>query len=101
MDLKLADALSRDLMKEEEKFMEDDIWADVNAVFDCYLPVSKNKLQAIKEETRKSEQLKTVKEFIMRGWPDFHKSLPEDIKGFLRMRDCLTIKETFCCVEGV
>jgi hypothetical protein len=46
-----------------------------------------NKQKQMIEETQTDTTLQTLKKYIMEGWPNFIKELPESIRSFWSLRD--------------
>ncbi len=90
--LVVADALLRSPLNTTEDFMTADVSCHVDAVIRC-LPVSQSKLTEIKRETRKDEQLQTVERFIMKGWPEYAKSVPNNVQSFYKWKDSLSVSD--------
>ncbi|KAI2647390.1 Transposon Tf2-8 polyprotein [Labeo rohita] len=90
--LVVADALSRSPLDTTEDFMTAEVSCHVDAVISC-LPVSQRKLTEIKMETQKDEQLRTVQSFIIKGWPKYTKSVPNNVQSFYKWKDSLSVSD--------
>ena len=66
-ELFVADTLSRAPLQEQASKL--DYKFDVNVL--TYLPVSDDKITTIKTETQKDQELQTVKQIVLNGWPEY------------------------------
>ena len=94
-EMYLADALSRayqslsptDTQRSEtEKEVE-----SIHAV--DYLAISEQQLSEIKQETVKDPTLQTLKNVILRGWPENSSSVPKEVSEYFNVRDELAVQD--------
>ena len=94
-EMYLADTLSRaylslsptdTLRSETEKEVE-----SIHAV--DYLAISEQQLSEIKQETAKDPTLQTLKNVILRGWPENSSSVPKEVSEYLNVRDELAVQD--------
>ena len=85
-DMFIADVLSRAYLHYEGTEQSD--LEQVNAV--QHLPIRKERLQQIQEETLLDENLNALKQLIMLGWPDDKSDVPPTLIPYYGMRDELT-----------
>ena len=94
-EMYLADTLSRaylslsptdTLSSETEKEVE-----SIHAV--DYLAISEQQLSEIKQETAKDPTLQTLKNVILRGWPENSSSVPKEVSKYFNVRDELAIQD--------
>ena len=88
-NMHLADTLSRAFLPFECDD-EDDL-EFVNMV--NYLPISDERIDDIKAETRKDQSLRSLSEIILKGWPEEKKLAPELTRPYFDMRDELTLQD--------
>ena len=91
----LADTLSRAYLSlsptdtqrsETEKEVE-----SIHAV--DYLAISEQQLSEIKQETAKDPTLQTLKNVILRGWPENSSSVPKEVSEYFNVRDELAVQD--------
>jgi len=88
--LVLPDMLSRAPLPETgHGGMEEEIVLHVHSLI-SNLPVSKPKLEEIKEATANDPSLKELKEMIKSGWPDTKSQTPPSIQVYWNVRDELS-----------
>ena len=94
-EMYLADTLSRaylslsptdTLRSETEKEVE-----SIHAV--DYLAISEQQLSEIKQETAKDPTLQTLKNVILRGWPENSSSVPKEVSEYFNVRDELAVQD--------
>ncbi len=88
----VTDALSHSPLNTMEDFMTADVSCHVDAVIGC-LPVSQRKLTEVKMERQKDEQLHTVERLITKGWPEYAKSVPNNVQSFYKWKDSLSVSD--------
>ena len=79
----LADTLSRAFLPFECD--DGDDLEFVNMV--NYLPISNERIDDIKAETRKDQSLQSLSKTILKGWPEENKLAPELTHPYFDMRD--------------
>ena len=91
----LADTLSRaylslsptdTLRSETEKEVESILAVD-------YLAISEQQLSEIKQETAKDPTLQTLKNVILRGWPENRSSVPKEVSEYFSVRGELAVQD--------
>lgn len=94
-EMYLADTLSRAYLSlsptdtqrsETEKKVE-----SIHAV--DYLAISEQQLSEIKQETAKDPTLQTLKNVILRGWPENSSSVPKEVSEYFNVRDELAVQD--------
>ncbi|PFX11932.1 Transposon Tf2-8 polyprotein [Stylophora pistillata] len=94
-EMYLADALSRAYLtqsflgtqrSETQKEVE-----SIHAV--DYLAISEQQLSEIKQETAKDPTLQTLKNAILRGWPENSSSTPKEVSEYFNVRDELAVQD--------
>ena len=94
-EMYLADTLSRAYLSlsptdtqrsETEKEVE-----SIHAV--DYLAISEQQLSEIKQETAKDPTLQTLKNVILRGWPENSSSVPKEVSEYFNVRDELAVQD--------
>ena len=88
-NMHLADMLSRAYLPYEGK--EVDEFESVNMV--RYLPISDQRLDEIRAETRKDQSLRELSETILVGWPENKDDAPAMTHPYFSMRDELTVQD--------
>ena len=58
-----------------------------------YLPISDERINEIRAETRKDQSLQRLSEIILTGWPEEKKFAPELTHSYFDMRDELTLQD--------
>ena len=86
----LADLLSRAYLPYKAGKEVDD-FESVNMV--SYLPISNQRLDEIRAETRKDRCLRELSETILVGWPEKKEHAPALTRPYFRMRDELTVQD--------
>ena len=91
MEIPLADALSRVTPTPVE---EDEIQLPIVAVnlFTSNVPVSSTGIDIICEETSKDPTLTLLKHYIHMGWPNDHRSPPQELHTFWNYREDLSME---------
>lgn len=93
-ELYIADALSRSFNTDDSMQIdldESNIEANINLVIET-LNISEKQLNNVQNFTRNNEEMKLLKEFILKGWPSHKISVPEKIRSYWHVRDSLTYK---------
>ncbi|XP_045446678.1 uncharacterized protein K02A2.6-like [Melitaea cinxia] len=93
-ELYIADTLSRSFDTDDSlqiDLEESNIEANINLVIET-LNISKKQLNNVQNFTRNNEEMKLLKEFILKGWPSHKISVPEKIRSYWHVRDSLTYK---------
>ena len=58
-----------------------------------YLAISEQQLSEIKQETAKDPTLQTLKNVILRGWPENSSSVPKKVSEYFNVRDELAVQD--------
>ena len=58
-----------------------------------YLAISEQQLSEIKQETAKDPTLQTLKNLILRGWPENSSSVPKEVSEYFKVRDELAVQD--------
>ena len=58
-----------------------------------YLAISEQQLSEIKQETGKDPTLQTLKNVILRGWPENSSSVPKEVSEYFNVRDELAVQD--------
>ena len=85
----IADTLSRanlDIEFEEKMDLEAQVW-----LLTKNINMTDKKLKELQIETEKDEQLKQLKEYIIKGWPNTLKKVKENVKFYYKFKNELTI----------
>ena len=87
-EIPVADTLSRAYLNHQVKpeVPEQEIRCHVHSIIKS-LPVSMSKLDELKRETIKDENLQKLKLFIREGWPNDKKTIPDAVKPYLTHLD--------------
>lgn len=85
----LSDTLSRAYLPEKGTAQND--IETINMV--SFLPISKERLDEIKQHTRSDETLQTLKETIQHGWPDDRSALQGQVACFYNFRDEMSLQD--------
>ena len=82
-EIPVADTLSRAYLNHQVKpeVREQEIRCHVHSIIKS-LPVSMSKLDELKRETAKDENLQKLKLFIREGWPNDKKTVPDAVKPY-------------------
>ncbi|XP_053388481.1 uncharacterized protein K02A2.6-like [Mercenaria mercenaria] len=88
----LPDTLSRFPVKDTDPSLTETVEVQVNMVKRS-LPVSDRKLQEIKVNTDRDEQLLSLKQVIIEGWPDERNHCKSELLDFWNYRDELTVMD--------
>lgn len=88
-NMHLADMLSRAYLPYNGKEVDD--FESVNMV--RYLPISDQRLDEIRAETRKDQCLRELSDTILVGWPEKKEHAPALIHPYFSMRDELTVQD--------
>ena len=83
-DMLVADAMSRLPSNRHEP-----IDLDIKVTF---VQFSSDKLSQLQQETKKDNDLSTLREFIVDGWPDSMKEMPTQLRQFWSYRDKLSVE---------
>ena len=87
-ELYVADQLSRAYIPEvPHDHLEEEL--EVNVV----LPVSDEKLQALKDATKKDEVLKKLRNLIEFGWPEHRKEVDQSVASYWDFKEYLTVRD--------
>lgn len=90
-ELKIADTLSRAYLEEEtEQLLDRDL--KVHQLSEC-LPISEEKLRAIKQATVAEKELQMVLAVVKTGWPKQITSVPPAIRKYWTFKEELKISE--------
>lgn len=93
-ELYIADTLSRSFDTDDSlqiDLEESNIEANIDLVIET-LNISEKQLNNVQNFTRNNEEMKLLKEFILKGWPSHKISVPEKIRSYWHVRDSLTYK---------
>jgi len=90
-NIPIGDALSRNFIKDTYPELFSDMDIPVHTVKS--LPISDNRIDQIREETMRDEQLQAVKRAILEGWPSERKSCHTHAIEFWNHRDELTYED--------
>ena len=93
-EIPVADALSRKHMKSTDNLGDEDIEAQVHAVVQN-LPISDNRLNEVKLETKKDRQLQVLANVINTGWPDHKANCPAETLEYW------SVREELCIIDGI
>lgn len=89
-ELHIADALSRAYDKNDKYTgWSEEIESQICSV--NYVNATKEKIKQLLEHTDKDEELKLLKEIILRGWPNDSKSINERIRPYIKRKSDLVI----------
>ncbi len=89
-ELHIADALSRNYQPHTDTDTADD---DIQVCTVASLPIAPLRLLEIKTETINDSVLPIVKSFVLNGWPEDKRELPDQAKPYWDYRDELTIED--------
>lgn len=92
-EMYIADTLSRAYLPETDS-SDTDIEAQVHMVI-SNLPVSNEKLEEFKNETKKDTTLRTLTETVLSGWPETKQQAAKEIQAYWNYRDEIS------AVEGI
>ena len=90
-EIHLADTLSRAFPSGNEDASLQEEFEQINMV--NYLPITKDRLSQIRENTSCDEALQLLKEVILKGWPGDKTCLPSQIHPYFPYRDELTAQD--------
>ncbi len=90
-EMYIADTLSRAYIQGDEESAGDETIHCINMA--DYLPISKERLNAIKEATALDDTLQELKAVILRGWPDDKSRLEGCITPYFNIRDELSVQD--------
>ena len=90
VDLHIADALSRNMLKDTYPELSEGMDLHVHTVMSS-LPISDQRMQEIKIQTELDPQMDQLKQVILKGWPEMRQHCPEQLKEFWNFRDELTV----------
>ena len=88
-DMPIADTLSRKFISDTYPDMIEELDEDVHAIISSY-PVTDQKIEYIRTETRTDAQLQLLTKAIKDGWPDDRSECPKQLLDFWNYRDELT-----------
>lgn len=89
-DMLLADTLSRAYLPDSN---QGDTEADLETVnMITYLPISAERLSAIRNATREDTKLQEVIKFILSGWPQNKKDIEQNIQHYFAFQDELSFQ---------
>ena len=60
-----------------------------------YLPIREERLNKIREATRKDETLKQLANVILHGWPETKSQIPTSLNPYISARDEFTVQDGF------
>ena len=94
-EMYLADTLSRAYLSQsltdpQRSETEEEV-ESIHAV--DYLAISEQQLSEIKQETAKDPTLQTLKNVILRGWPENSCSVPKEVSVYFNVRDELAVQD--------
>lgn len=90
-DLLLADTLSRAYLPDSEQGETESDLETVNMV--TYLPISAERLSAIRDATKEDEKLQGLIKLILRGWPKNKRDIRQDVQHYFAFQDELTYQD--------
>lgn len=93
--LVIADTLSRHPQLEMTRDVAEltsELEAYEEAVRDEW-PVSPSKLDMIRQNTLKDDELRSVEHYVLGGWPQYSSEVPLKVKAFYSHRDQLTVSQ--------
>jgi transposase InsO family protein len=88
----VADALSRRYAANTGTTMSDDVDAHVHMII-SHMPVTTDKMEQIRQETRKDQDLQILARVILGGWPAKQTKLPVPAREHWNHRDELSVIE--------
>lgn len=94
-EMYVADTLSRDCI--DLTCEEEDSSFQICALA---IPFSKTRSEELKKETEKSDELKLLKDRIMKGWPEKICEVEEDIKKYWFYRETLSVHNSIILKNG-
>ncbi|XP_046841865.1 uncharacterized protein K02A2.6-like [Xenia sp. Carnegie-2017] len=86
-ELYLADQLSRAYIQEESDDHLEDF--EINVV----LPVSEEKMNQLKEETKKDKVMKMLRQYVENGWPDLRSKVDLDVLNYWDFKETLSVQD--------
>ena len=86
-ELYLADALSRAYISDPDE--EETLNYEVMSL----LSVSEERRSELQQSTATDPEMQTLKRMITNGWPEFHKSVPINVRAYFALRDELIIDD--------
>ncbi|XP_046858591.1 uncharacterized protein K02A2.6-like [Xenia sp. Carnegie-2017] len=86
-ELYLADQLSRAYIQEESDDHLEDF--EINVV----LPVSEEKMNQLKEETKKDKAMKKLRQYVENGWPDLRSKVDLDVLNYWDFKETLSVQD--------
>jgi hypothetical protein len=89
-EIPVADALSRMHLSDQDPEIQIEGEVAIHAFFRD-IPVSRNKLENIREETLRDSELKTLSDIIESGWPNEQRQKPSIILQYWNYRDELVV----------
>ena len=91
VEMLLPDMLSRAYLNTTEPLLSQDELESVNMV--KYLPITTDRLNSIKIETKSDATLQTLKSVILQGWPEENRNVPTEVHAYIPHRDELTVQD--------
>lgn len=91
----LADTLSRAYLDTTgDESSRSEVEKEVESIHAVdYLAISEPQLQEIKTETEKDSTLRSLKDVILRGWPDARNAVPANVQPYFNFRDELAVQD--------
>ncbi|XP_046862058.1 uncharacterized protein K02A2.6-like [Xenia sp. Carnegie-2017] len=86
-ELYLADQLSRAYIQEESDDHLEEF--DINVV----LPASEEKMNQLKEETKKDKVMKMLRQYVENGWPDLRSKVDLDVLNYWDFIETLSVQD--------
>lgn len=87
-DMLLADTLSRVYLPDSNQRDTESELETVNMI--TYLPISAERLSAIRDATREDTKLQEVIKWILTGWPQNKKNIEQNIQHYFAFQDELS-----------
>ncbi|PIK57193.1 hypothetical protein BSL78_05892 [Apostichopus japonicus] len=87
----LADTLSRAFLNTQERSVTEAETESINMI--DFLPISKATQRNMQEATDKDPSLKTVKDYIVQGWPEHKHFIPYYLHPYYSMREELSVQD--------
>ena len=91
-EIPVADALSRMHLPDQDPEIQIEGEVAIHAFFRD-IPVSRNKLEQVREETLRDVELKTLSDIVESGWPNDRRDVPSIVLPFWNYRDELVIND--------
>ncbi|PIK48458.1 hypothetical protein BSL78_14706 [Apostichopus japonicus] len=90
-EMYLADTLSRAFLNTQERSVTEAETESINMI--DFLPISKATQRNMQEATDKDPSLKTVKDYIVQGWPEHKHFIPYYLHPYYSMREELSVQD--------